>query len=63
MNCGAPRYLTIDGFVLELKSVERITPLHEAHLLTYLRLTDYRIGLSISFNTVSLADGTKRYVL
>ena len=49
--------------VLELKSVERIMPLHEAQLLTYLRLTDCRIGLLINFNAVSLTDGIKLYVL
>ncbi len=49
--------------LLELKSVERILPLHEAQLLTYLRLTDCRVGLLINFNTVSLTDGIKRYVV
>jgi GxxExxY protein len=49
--------------ILELKSVERILPLHEAQLLTYLRLSPCRIGLLINFNTVSLQDGIKRCVL
>jgi GxxExxY protein len=49
--------------ILELKSVERIPPLHESQLLTYLRLSSCRIGLLINFNTVSLADGIKRCVL
>jgi GxxExxY protein len=49
--------------ILELKSVERTLPLHEAQLLTYLRLSACRIGLLINFNTVSLTDGIKRCIL
>lgn len=49
--------------ILELKSVEHILPLHEAQLLTYLRLSACRIGLLINFNTVSLTGGLKRCVL
>jgi GxxExxY protein len=49
--------------VLELKSVECILPLHEAQLLTYLRLSRCRIGLLFNFNTLSLKDGIRRRVL
>lgn len=49
--------------ILELKSVEQIHPLHEAQLLTYLRVSPYRVGLLINFNTVSLTDGIRRRVL
>ena len=52
-----------DRVILELKSVERLMWLHEVQLLTYLRLTECRIGLLINFNTVSLTDGIKRRVL
>ena len=52
-----------DQVVLELKAVERVTPLHEAQLLTYLRLSGCRIGLLINFNTVSLTDGIRRRVI
>ena len=52
-----------DECVLELKSVERLTPLHAAQLLTYLRISPCRIGLLINFNTVSLANGIRRCVL
>ena len=55
--------IVCSAVLLELKSVERILPLHEAQLLTYLRLTDCRVGLLINFNTVSLTDGIKRRVL
>lgn len=49
--------------ILELKSVERLSPLHKAQLLTYLRLSNCRIGLLLNFNTVSLTDGIRRRVL
>ncbi len=49
--------------ILELKSVEHILPLHEAQLLTYLRLSRCRIGLLLNFNTISLKNGIRRRVL
>ncbi len=49
--------------ILELKSVEQLTPLHEAQLLTYLRLSGCQVGLLINFNTASLTDGIRRRVL
>jgi GxxExxY protein len=49
--------------ILELKSVEQILPLHEAQLLTYLRLSQCRVGLLLNFNTRSLKDGIRRRVL
>ena len=52
-----------DEVVLELKSVEQFSPLHEAQLLTYLRLSGCKVGLLINFNTVSLTDGIRRRAL
>src|SRR5580704_15504275 len=52
-----------DEVILELKSVDHILPLHEAQLLTYLRLSRYRIGLLLNFNTISLKDGIRRRIL
>jgi GxxExxY protein len=53
--------LVIEGLiVVELKSVERIAPVHEAQLLTYLWLTNSPIGLLINFNVAKLTDGVKR---
>jgi GxxExxY protein len=64
LDCGYIADIIVDNQVLlELKSVERILPLHEAQLLTYLRLSACHIGLLINFNTVSLTDGIKRCVL
>jgi GxxExxY protein len=49
--------------VLELKAVEKIIPIHEAQLLTYLRLSNTRVGLLINFDVPVLKDGLKRMVL
>ena len=52
-----------DRLVLELKTVERLLPVHEAQLLTYLKLSGLRTGLLMNFNTPVLKDGIKRMVL
>jgi GxxExxY protein len=49
--------------ILELKAVENLHPLHEAQLLTDLRLSTCRIGLLINFNTAPLTDGIRRRVI
>ena len=49
--------------VLELKAVERLEPVHEAQLLTYLRLSGMRVGLLMNFNTPVLKGGIVRRVL
>ena len=49
--------------VLELKAVEKLLPVHEAQLLTYLRLTHTHTGLLINFNVPVLKNGIKRMVL
>ncbi|MEA2734701.1 MAG: hypothetical protein QOE14_1152 [Humisphaera sp.] len=51
-----------DCVVIELKAVEKLIPLHEAQLLTYLKLTGYRLGILINFNTKMIKDGIKRIV-
>ena len=64
LECGYTADIIVDAqVILELKSVDRISPLHEAQLLTYLRLSSCRIGLLMNFNTVSLTDGIRRCVL
>lgn len=56
--------MIVNGVVLvELKSVERIQPIHEAQLLTYLKLSDLRVGFLINFNTKLLKEGLKRMAL
>ena len=49
--------------ILELKTVEKLLSIHEAQLLTYLRLTGLKTGLLINFNTAVLKDGIRRLVL
>ena len=52
-----------DRLVVELKTVEKILPIHEAQLLTCLRLSGIRTGLLLNFNTAVLKNGIKRMVL
>lgn len=49
--------------IVELKAVENILPIHEAQLLTYLKLSGIQLGLLMNFNTVLLKDGIKRMAL
>jgi GxxExxY protein len=51
-----------DLVVVELKAIERLLPLHEAQLLSYLKLSGKRLGLLINFHVVRLKDGYKRIV-
>ncbi len=52
-----------DTLILELKTVEAILPVHEAQLLSYLKLSGLTKGLLINFHTAMLRDGIKRMVL
>jgi GxxExxY protein len=49
--------------IIEIKAVDRILPVHEAQMLTYLRLARLRAGLLMNFNNVVLEDGLRRFVL
>ena len=51
-----------DTVILEIKSIEQILPVHEAQLLTYLRLSVCAVGLLLNFNTTLLKDGLRRFV-
>lgn len=51
------------SIIVELKAVEKILPLHEAQLHTYLKLTGMPLGLLVNFNTRSLKDGIKRIAM
>lgn len=55
--------LVENAVLVELKVVERVLPIHEAQLFTYLKLTGCRVGLLINFNVQSLKDGIVRRVL
>jgi GxxExxY protein len=54
--------LVEDQVIVELKAVDRITPVHEAQLLSYLKLSSRKLGLLINFNVVHLRTGIKRMV-
>jgi GxxExxY protein len=55
--------LVEDCVVVELKAVETLLPVHKAQLLTYLKLSGYRLGLLINFNVPLIKNGIQRLVL
>ncbi|HZH92356.1 MAG TPA: GxxExxY protein [Pyrinomonadaceae bacterium] len=55
--------LVANAVVVEVKSVEAIAPVHEAQILTYLRLGGWRVGLLLNFNVAALRQGIRRKVL
>jgi len=64
LDCGYKIDLVVEGeVVIELKTVERILPVHEAQLLTYLKLSGKHVGLLINFNVPLLARGIIRRIL
>src|SRR4051794_7518591 len=63
LDCGYRLdFLIEDSLVLELKSIEKVEGIHEAQLLTYLRLSEKRVGLLINFNVELLRRGITRRV-
>ena len=64
LECGYRMDLVVeDRLVVELKTVDRLMPVHDAQLLTYLRLSGIRTGLLLNFNSALLKDGLRRLVL
>ena len=55
--------LVADSVVVEVKSIATLAPVHEAQLLTYMRLGGWKVGLLMNFNEVVLKDGIRRRVL
>ena len=63
MNVGYRIDLLVENrIIIEVKSVENLAPVHFAQLLTYLKLSDLKVGLLINFNTKMLKDGIHRIV-
>ena len=61
LDCGYRLDITVERtIIVEIKSVESLTLIHEAQLITYLRLTGYPLGLLINFNVPTLVSGIKR---
>jgi len=64
LDCGYRVDLVAGSqLVVELKSVAAIEPIHEAQLLTYMRLGGWRLGLLINFNVILLKSGIRRRIL
>jgi len=61
LDCGYRLDIVVaDKLILEIKACDALLPIHEAQLLTYLKLTGIKIGLLINFNVPVLKDGIKR---
>ena len=64
LECGYRLDLLIDNqFIVEIKAVEKLLPLYQARLLTYLRLMEMKTGLLLNFNSPVLREGIRRMVL
>jgi GxxExxY protein len=64
LDCGYRIDLLVRGeLIVEIKSVEALLPVHQAQILTYMRLANVPIGLLINFNVTRLQTGIKRFVL
>jgi len=64
LDCGYRIDLLVENkLILELKSVEKLLPIHEAQILTYMKLAKIKTGLLINFNVQMLKNGIKRFVL
>ena len=64
LNCGYRLDVIVEeNLLLELKSVTALLPVHEAQMLTYLKLSGIRVGLLINFNVPVLVNGLKRFIL
>lgn len=63
LDCGYRLDLLVENAVIvEIKAVESLTPLHQAQLLSYLKLSGHPVGLLINFHVTSLKDGIRRLV-
>ena len=64
LDCGYRVDVYIENkLIVELKSIEKVLPIHKAQLLTYMKLAKIKVGLLINFNVLTLKEGLKRYVL
>ena len=64
MDCGYRVDMLVEkSLILELKAVDAILPIHQAQLLTYMKLAGIHLGLLINFHQPRLVDGLKRFIL
>ncbi len=63
LECGYRLDLLVDqAVIVELKAIDRLSPVHDAQLLSYLKLTGLKVGLLINFNVLLLKNGLRRLV-
>jgi GxxExxY protein len=63
LDCGYRADIVVDGRVIvEIKAISAVAPIHDAVMLTYLRLSGCKVGLLINFHSAVLKDGIHRYV-
>lgn len=60
---GRLDFLVANCLIVELKAVQNLAPIHEAQLLSYLKITNLSLGLLVNFNVPLLKDGIKRIIL
>ncbi|MEH2325930.1 MAG: GxxExxY protein [Nostoc sp.] len=60
---GRLDFLVANCLIVELKAVQNLAPIHEAQVLSYLKMTNYPLALLINFNVPLLKDGIKRIIL
>ena len=64
LDCGYRIDILIENeIILELKSIERLQPIHEAQILSYMKLANIKQGFLINFNVTLLKDGLKSFIL
>ncbi len=64
LNLGYRMDLVVEDLVVvEIKSIDAIAPIHQAQILSYLKLSGKSLGLLINFNVVHLKDGIRRFVI
>ena len=64
LECGYRMDVVVERqLIVEIKAVDHLFPIHEAQMLTYLRLSGHWVALLMNFNTVTLKDGLRRFVL
>jgi GxxExxY protein len=64
LDAGYRIDLLVNGLViLELKSVEKLAPIHKAQVMTYLKLSGLKLGLLLNFNVIQMKTGIKRIIM
>ena len=63
LDCAYRADFVIEDVVVEIKAIAGIAPIHEAQLLTYMKLGQWKLGLLINFNVPVLVHGVRRFIL